>query len=67
MIPPKILVSAQRNMTVGSPYVLAMGENMMDPTNAPALPLAALMPFNVERHSGENVIDGNMKVVVFGP
>jgi len=67
MIPPKILVNAQRSITVGSPYLLAMGENMMEPTNAPALPLAALIPFNVERHSGEKVMEGNINVVVFGP
>jgi hypothetical protein len=54
-------------MTVASPYFAVTGSNMMDPIKAPALPLAALIPFKVDRQSGENVRLGNMNVVVFGP
>lgn len=67
MIPPNMLVKAQRNITVPSPYFLATGSNIIDPTNAPAFPDAALIPFKVDRHSGENVKDGSINVVVFGP
>lgn len=67
MTPAKILVKAQRNITTASPYLFEIGSNMRLPTNAPALPLAAAIPFRVDRHSGENVILGIIKVVVLGP
>ena len=57
----------QINITVLSPYALAAGSNIVAPRNAPSFPLAAETPFKVYRQEGENVMEGNMKVVVFGP
>jgi hypothetical protein len=54
-------------MTCASPNRVAAGSKSMAPTKAPSLPEAALIPFNVDRHSGEYNILGKMNVVVLGP
>jgi hypothetical protein len=54
-------------MTTLSPHRSAAGSKALAPTNAPNLPAAALIPFNVDRHSFEYVMLGNRNVVEFGP
>ena len=67
MTPARTLVKAHKNITNASPYLFESGSNKRLPTNAPAFPLAAAIPFKVDRHWGENVILGSMNVVVLGP
>ncbi len=67
IIPANTLVHAHAHITAASPYLSEIGANIMEPIKAPALPLAAQIPFRVDRHSGENVMDGSINVVVFGP
>jgi hypothetical protein len=44
------------------PKEFAAGSNNEAPNTAPTLPLAADIPFNVDRQDGENVMDGSINV-----
>ena len=61
-IAPTIETHAQSKITCASPTHVARGRNSTAPSKAPILPLAAHMPFKVERIEREKVMLGSIKV-----
>jgi hypothetical protein len=52
----------QAIITLSLPSQVARGKNIIEPRSAPTFPLAAQIPFKVERHGREKVILGIIKV-----